>query len=729
MGTRDAARHLGHQEQSAPELEGPFASDVGEGAPSEKLHDEIGRPILGLALVEDLDDVRVGELLSALGFATEALLDDRLASEGRGHDLHRARALGQRLGDPIDRGHSPFADHFFDEVSARDGRPDTWIANRDEVYPIDEAVDGLAGIAEVTSWAGLHRSGRDSGVNPGKAGKYGNPSSRYSVAKMNLGLPARLGVFAGLLAGFLGLSLASGVWARERYAPASYLPGLKVDGASAPKGGDLRSFVEGRAAALLARSIRLTVDGDDVTPLARGVPTEQGASAIGVSLSDLGVTVDVDAVVARVTSLETEGDLLVRYQRAERARRSELDVPLDLKIDSGKALPLVCRVKEGTDVAPISARLDLDHRAAIPGRPGRYVDADAALEAILAVARHPEIDAVALPTRNFPPHISRAFVETLDVQATLGEYETYFSRAGDQARRGKNIDVAAKKIDGLVLSPGELVSFNDVVGERSEDNGFAKSWEIYKGEMVEGIGGGTCQVASTFYATLFFGGMDVIERLPHSRPSAYIPMGLDATVVFPIVDLKVRNPYDFPVVIRAKTLGNKLRMQLLGADKPATVTFQRELVDTFPYKRKVVVDPRLRGSTKVVMKQHGIQGYKIKRTRVVVFKDGTRQKETNTDVYPSTTEIYEVPPGFDETLLPPLPDADKDDEEGEGPSEGSQAPKAAGTEAPAMPLPVEDSARPPAACRGNCLDIVEGSGAHPPTDAQSNPPKMLVLLR
>jgi vancomycin resistance protein YoaR len=543
---------------------------------------------------------------------------------------------------------------------------------------------------------------------------------------MNTGLFARV----TLLGGFLGSALAGGLWARARYAPADHLPGLRLDGVLVGEATDddaLRALVSSRAEALLSRAVRLSLEGEDSTQ-----PP--------VTLRELGITVDIEAVLARLRSLEREGDLLTRYSLTERAKRAEIDVPLDPSIDVGVALPLIQRIKEATDLAPVSARLDLDKKAVIPERLGRYVDVDAAFEAVLAAAKQSagaggtnqasSLEDVVLPTRSFPPHVSRAFVEKVDVQTLLGEYETYFSRAGDQARRGKNIDVAAQKIDGLVLSPGELVSFNDVVGERSEDNGFKKSWEIYKGEMVEGIGGGTCQVASTFYATLFFGGMDVVERLPHSRPSAYIPMGLDATVVYPVVDLKIKNPYDFPVVVHARTEGNKLKMQLLGAKKPAKVSFQRELQDTFPYKRKVVFDPKLRWSKRVVMKQHGIQGYKIKRTRIVLFKDGTRKKETNTDLYPSTTEIYEVPPGFDVALLPPLPDADKDDEDA---SDFSPSTGTAQTAPTTKPKDASEPAAAPVACTGDCsqptLDVVEGAGAHPPTEAQKNPPKTLLLTR
>jgi vancomycin resistance protein YoaR len=558
---------------------------------------------------------------------------------------------------------------------------------------------------------------------------------------MKMGLFARL----GLLGGLFGLTFAGGVWARGRYAPAGHLPGLKLDGTEVTadalaSDGSLRDFVAKRAETLLARTVRLTVDGEDETALALGPRAGAGAGAgestpavVRLTLRDLGVTVDVDALTARVASLEDTGDLLERYKLGLQAKQGAIDIPMQLGMDAVKAFPLILRIKEGTDIAPVSARLDLEKKAAIPERLGRYVDPDGALAAILTAAARPDVDEVALPTRSFPPHVSRAYVEKLDVQTTLGEYETYFSRTGDQARRGKNIDVAAQRIDGLVLSPGELVSFNDVVGERSEDNGFAKSWEIFKGEMVEGVGGGTCQVASTFYATLFFGGMDVVERLPHSRPSAYIPMGLDATVVYPVVDLKVRNPYDFPVVVHAKTEGNKLKMQLLGANKVAKVSFQRELEDTFPYKRKVVFDPKLRWSKKVVIKQHGIQGYKIKRTRTLVYKDGTRKKETNTDLYPSTTEIYEVPPGFDIALLPPLPEADKDRDDDES-KEGTSPPSvSANAQSVGKPKEAEISAATPVACTGDCvqsaLDVIEGAGAHPPTEGQKNPPKTLMLTR
>jgi vancomycin resistance protein YoaR len=517
-----------------------------------------------------------------------------------------------------------------------------------------------------------------------------------------------------LLAG----GLAGGALAAERvYLPEQgLLPGLRIDGTVLPHGTDARAFVEARAKATLARRVQVLLEGRVVGDK---------------SLGELGVTVDVERVVQAAWSQGKGSDLLGRVEVARRARAGDVDVPLVFGVDRTGAMPYLVSLKENEDLAPVSARLDLSAHAVISEKPGKYIDADGALAAFVAVAGDARAAKVELPTVAVMPRVSGEFIKKLDIGTVVSEYETYFSRAGDQQKRGKNIDNGAAKLDGLVLAPGELLSFNSLVGERSEENGFQKSWEIFKGEMIEGIGGGTCQVASTFHAVAFFAGLDIIERLPHSRPSAYIPMGLDSTVVFPIVDLKVRNPHPFPVVLHAKTEGNKLRMELLGASKPVTVSFGRDVVETVPYKRKIVEDAAV-GGKKVLVKQHGIKGYRVKRTRTLVYADGRRHVETNTDYYPPTTEIYQVPPGFDVSVLPPLPDADGDD----------PAPAATATATASPGAPTAGPAKPSdaVACAGDCakpqdapappeVEFVDAPGAHAPTQAQANPQKSITLKR
>ncbi len=514
-----------------------------------------------------------------------------------------------------------------------------------------------------------------------------------------------------ILFGLAALTVAGGAWARGHWLPqdrGGLLPGLRVDGQEVTAPDDVKVVVQAHADALLDRRVQLEAEG--------GKPLGEH------TLRELGLHVDVDAITAQALAAGHEPDVLSRMETADRARKGLVDLPLRLTVDDAALSAVIVHYKESFDSPPTSARLDLEHRTVIPEKDGHYLDAWGASAAVLASARVAAADAsgakITVPVLAVPPRVTSDFVRSLDIHTVLGEFETYFSRSGDQKRRGQNIDVAAAKLDGVVLSPGEVVSFNAIVGDRSEENGFQKSWEIFKGEMVEGVGGGTCQVASTLHATAVFAGLDVLERLPHSRPSAYIPMGLDSTVVYPIVDLKLRNPHAFPIVLHAKTDGNKLTMQLLGAGKPVKVAFTREVLKTTPYGRKVNEDPKLTG-THVLVKQHGIRGYTIKRTRTVTFEDGRKKVETSTDAYPPTTEIYAVPVGFDESKLPPLPEDTGDDDGTPPPSTAGTV--AANTTTNAAPT---DGTAPP-----SDVTFVDAPGAHAPTAAQSKPVKNLTLSR
>lgn len=528
--------------------------------------------------------------------------------------------------------------------------------------------------------------------------------------------PRRWGIRLAVAGALVAALTASAAVARARWLPdAAVLPGLAIDGERVADGADaasVRALVEARAKALGERRIRFTIAGVD-------------APVLEASLHDLGARVDVDETVLVAMRAGKTGDVLGRAQAADDARRGKLDVPLAASIDRSIALGVFQALKEKEDTSPISARLDLEKHATISEKEGRYIDADGAIVLVEAALRDRKADAIALPVATFAPRIDAAFLKSLDISTVVAEYETYFGRSGDQKLRGKNIDNAAQKLDGLVISPGEMVSFNDVIGERSEANGFYKSWEIFKGEMVEGMGGGTCQVASTFHAATFFGGFDVLERLPHSRPSAYIPMGLDSTVVFPAVDLKVRNPHPFPVVVHAKTDGGKLRVEILGKMRPVRVGFGREVLETIPYKRKIVEDPELTGK-KVLVKQHGIKGYRIKRTRLFTYPDGRTKKEEVEDKYPATTEIYHVPVGFDVSLLPPLPGANGDGEDSD--LGGNPAPAPAAARTPSQGTAATASAEA-ASSPAPDIELVEAPGAHAPTAAQRDPAKTIWMKR
>ena len=418
------------------------------------------------------------------------------------------------------------------------------------------------------------------------------------------------------------------------------LPGIKIDGEPVAAATRVRALAGFRALVLAQRRVRLVANDGDAARV-----------VLETTLGDLGVSVDVEAVADRVLRLGRAGDMLTQARVADRARRGEVDVPLEPRVDPSVTVQRLVQFKDNLDTPPANARLDLDHHEIIGEHDGRSLDLDEAAAAVALAAVDPGQREIDLPFARVAPSVTRASLGRVDVSHVLASFGTYFSRHGDQGPRARNIEVAASHVDGLVVEPGQLISFNDTVGARIEENGFQKSFEIFKGEMVEGTGGGTCQVASTLHALAVFGGLEIVQRLPHSRPSGYIPPGLDATVVYPTVDLKLRNPFSFSVVVHATVAGNRISMDLLGADKPVNVTFGRDVLSTTAFARKVVEEPGLDAPKR---KQKGIDGMEILRTRVLSFRGGARRVESSHDTYPPTQEIWQVPTGYDENDLPPL---------------------------------------------------------------------------
>jgi vancomycin resistance protein YoaR len=488
---------------------------------------------------------------------------------------------------------------------------------------------------------------------------------RAVVRRFVAALGGRRVALIGLLAG-VGAAAGWGLWAAGmRWLPLAWpfasqrdaeavLPGLRIDGERVPAGQTARAFVGSRARTFEGLRVRVHVRAD--------------ATVLEATAGELGASVDVDAVSTVAMRLGRTQDWLQRALLADAARRGAIDVPLEPRFDTRLVVERLASLKENLDIPPRPARFDVAHNVVIPERAGRALDVDASAaataRAVVDAARAGagEVD-VDLAFAAVEPKVTRDSLAGLDVSHVIASFATYFSRRGDQGSRATNIEVAASHIDGLVIQPGELVSFNDVVGARIEDNGFQKAYEIFKGEYVEGTGGGTCQVASTLHAIAFFGGLDIVQRLPHSRPSAYIPAGLDATVVYPTVDLKLRNPYAFPLVVHATVSGNKLAMELLGAAKPASVTFGHEVLSTTPFERKVVEEAAVARPRR---KQKGADGMELSRWRGIAFRDGRYKLEKSRDMYPPTTEIWQVPPGYDEARLPPLgedfPKPDKPDQ-------------------------------------------------------------------
>lgn len=165
-------------------------------------------------------------------------------------------------------------------------------------------------------------------------------------------------------------------------------------------------------------------------------------------------------------------------------------------------------------------------------------------------------------------------------QDTLGYCKTEYD--ADNENRTENLRLACSKLDGIILQPGETLSYNDTLGKRTTEAGY-KPAPAYSGtELVDEVGGGICQVSSTLYLSSLFAELTTVERKNHGYPANYIPLGLDATVNWGTTDLKIRNDYELPVKILAEVSDGYVKVRIMGVEQRDYYVKMEYRVDDHP---------------------------------------------------------------------------------------------------------------------------------------------------
>jgi VanW like protein/putative peptidoglycan binding protein len=513
-------------------------------------------------------------------------------------------------------------------------------------------------------------------------------------------------VLGGSAAGLSSVGLRSGAAA----------PGVSIAGAPLTGG----SAAGGRAvvgAAELERRVRELADRVEATPFVLRVDSESGPE-LTATLGAVGVRVDVDATLRRARAIGRRGSPVARWRELRAVRERGLDVPLELGFEPRALYERLAPIKARHDRAPVPARYP-SSGVLQPHTPGRALDLARAADEVWCLAvdqasrlgaegAQPAPAVIAVATVTLTPRVNADALAHFAPRQLIGAYSTRFRVQGDQATRAANIRVAAARLDGLVLLPGDRVSFNAIVGERSIENGFLQSWELMDGEFVRGVGGGTCQVSSTLNAAALRAGLRVIEAYTHSRPLAYIEPGLDATVAWPFVDLKLENTWSVPVAIQTRVEGNRLDVRVLAESSPGRVVMRSQVQETYPFPRLVEVGRVARGSYQ--LKQPGIVGSRIARTRSIWPRQGGMLREVTYKRYKPTPELFVVAPGFDLAELPPLTEG----AEGYDPSL-APAPQGGEAEGPASAAGVEATANevePEGRDNGGRTSSARHSGSH-----------------
>jgi len=229
---------------------------------------------------------------------------------------------------------------------------------------------------------------------------------------------------------------------------------------------------------------------------------------------------------------------------------------------------------------PAEGRVDYNVRLAQvivvePSQVGYQLDVEKTIELIRghSLSQNREI---VLPVEELQPVIDTDNLPELGIKEQIAEATSYFR--GSSRARMTNIAVAASQFDGILLSPGEIFSFNKYLGDVSAEQGYEESLIIWGDRTAVGIGGGVCQVSTTAFRAAFWAGLEIIERWAHGYRVGWYepPVGLDATVYSPVVDFKFRNDTPHYMLIKTETNLNDatVTFYFYGTDTGRTVEME-----------------------------------------------------------------------------------------------------------------------------------------------------------
>ena len=226
------------------------------------------------------------------------------------------------------------------------------------------------------------------------------------------------------------------------------------------------------------------------------------------------------------------------------------------------------------------------------------------------------------------------------------------------ANRTTNLTLACEAINGTILNPDDVFSFNNIVGERTADKGYKPATVYSGGQSLEELGGGVCQVASTiYYATLHLD-LEQVHREPHQFVVTYVPYGMDATVYWGHIDYQFRNTLSHPIRILADTEGGSVNITFQGVkETDNTVKMEYTILETYPWQEIEELDETKEvGYRQVEVTPY--TGYKVVTYKIIQDADGNQisREQEAISVYSKRDQTVIVGPSEAPSEPDPWPD-------------------------------------------------------------------------
>ena len=317
----------------------------------------------------------------------------------------------------------------------------------------------------------------------------------------------------------------------------------------------------------------------------------------------------------------------------------------------------------------------------VPSHPGRTLDLDAARKALQKAVFSSSGRAATVATSTTRAARTTEVARAMGIEEVVGSYTTTY---GGTPGRLHNVQLVAELIDGALVAPGARFSFNQTTGERNAAKGFEEAPVIINGELESGIGGGVCQVSTTVFNAAFEAGLSIEKRTNHALYISHYPIGRDATVNYPDLDLVFRNDTDHWLLLRTFVSPGSLTVNLYGTSpdrRVETETAPLEVDGKVPWKR-IDDDTMFKGQK--VVEQWGSPPRSTSVTRRVYNPDGSLLYNTTWRSYyvgePTVVRLGTKPRPKPEPSKPAKPDV--------------KAATTPTTKEPALPPATSTTARP-----------------------------------
>jgi len=353
-------------------------------------------------------------------------------------------------------------------------------------------------------------------------------------------------------------------------------------------------------AAYLASSDPVDLPTTPVEPEVTQAETE-AAQQLGTTLVSAPVRVEVDGQRAELP--------ISVLGAAARFVPQDGDLVLSLDADTLAEAVLARTTDLETEATP-ARFVFTDGKPSIKGgKAGLTLDRDALADAVLAAATAPGTRTATTELARTEPDSSRAALEALGVSEVVSEFATPLTDS--YAAREKNLALAAKKITGNLVLPGEEWSLTESISPITVEAGYTSAGVIDRGRLQEGVGGGLSQMATTTYNAFFFAGVDILEHRPHSFYFSRYPEGRESTMFVGSIDMRVKNDTPYGILVQAWVKDGEVVVRLWSTPH-YTVTSS-----TSP--RRDVVRPRTVYSTEkgCIAQPAGSPGFAVTVTRKV----------------------------------------------------------------------------------------------------------------